>query len=280
MNKPGLLSLLISNNELKPHLHQDNLLIVDMRDYDDYRHAHVPGAVHLDYADISVAAPPALGVLPPAEILAHDLAQLGLTPQHHVVAYDDKSGVNAARLFWTLSVIQHLGGFSLLNGGFFDWFESGHATSNTPPTITPSTYPMIYQSNTLADHQYILDNLNNPKVVLLDCRSIEEYTGAVARAHRGGHIPGAINMDWLTGVDLNDKAKIKNESKIRATYENNGITPDKEIIVYCHTHCRSAHTYFILKLLNYPNVRAYAGSWSEWGNMEVLPIATGSPASQ
>jgi len=274
MSKPNRLPVLISSDALEPHLHQDNLLIVDMRDYDDYRHAHVPGAVHLDYADIAIAASPALGVLPPAETLAHDLTQLGLTPQHHVVAYDDKAGVNAARLFWTLSVIQHPGGFSLLNGGFHDWYDAGKTASNSQPTIQPSEYNFVYQSNTQADRRYILDHLNNPQVILFDCRSEEEYTGAVARAQRGGHIPGAIHIDWLTSVDLSDKGKIKNAETIRHTYEAQGITPNKEIIVYCHTHRRSALIYFILKMLNYPNVRAYAGSWSEWGNIATLPIKT------
>jgi len=272
MSKPDSLPLLISSDELE--LHQDNVLIVDMRGYDDYRHAHVPGAVHLDYADIAIAAPPALGALPPVEALAHDLTQLGLTPQQHVVAYDDRAGVNAARLFWTLSVIQHPGGFSLLNGGFLDWHETGKTTSNSQPTIEPCAYNFVYQSSTQADSQYILNNLDNPNVILFDCRSVEEYTGAVARAQRGGHIPGAINIDWLTGVDLNDKAKIKNTDIIRNTYETQGITPDKEIIVYCHSHRRSALTYFILKVLNYPSVRAYAGSWSEWGNIPTLPVDT------
>jgi len=274
MNKHNSLPLLISSDELESHLHQDNVLIVDMRGYDDYRHAHIPGAVHLDYADIAIAAPPALGALPPVSTLAHDLTQLGLTPQQHVVAYDDRAGVNAARLFWTLSVIQHPGGFSLLNGGFLDWHEAGKTTSNTQSVINPSVYNFVYQSSMQADSQYILNNLDNPDVILLDCRSVEEYTGAVARAQRGGHIPGAINIDWLTGVDFNDKAKIKNTEMIRSAYESHDITPEKEIIVYCHSHRRSALTYFILKMLNYPNVRAYAGSWSEWGNVPTLPVNT------
>jgi thiosulfate/3-mercaptopyruvate sulfurtransferase len=51
-----------------------------------------------------------------------------------------------------------------------------------------------------------------------------------------------------------------------------GLTPDKEIIVYCHTHHRSAHSYTMLKHLGYERVRAYDGSWSEWGNDPSLPI--------
>jgi thiosulfate/3-mercaptopyruvate sulfurtransferase len=50
------------------------------------------------------------------------------------------------------------------------------------------------------------------------------------------------------------------------------VTPDKEVIVYCQTHHRSAHTYIVLKALGYPDVKGYPGSWSEWGNLPDTPI--------
>ena len=52
------------------------------------------------------------------------------------------------------------------------------------------------------------------------------------------------------------------------------MTPDKEVIVYCQTHHRSAHSYWVLRYLGYPQVRGYPGAWSEWGNDPHLPIET------
>jgi thiosulfate/3-mercaptopyruvate sulfurtransferase len=59
---------------------------------------------------------------------------------------------------------------------------------------------------------------------------------------------------------------------LRQEFEVLGVTPDKEVVVYCQTHHRSAHTYFVLKQLGFTKVRGYPGSWSEWGNDPDAPI--------
>ncbi|MCE8423186.1 MAG: hypothetical protein J5U17_03985 [Candidatus Methanoperedens sp.] len=51
-------------------------------------------------------------------------------------------------------------------------------------------------SDKIASAEYILKNISNPEVVLLDVRSPEEYTGEKVRGKRGGHIPGAFNIEW------------------------------------------------------------------------------------
>ena len=55
-------------------------------------------------------------------------------------------------------------------------------------------------------------------------------------------------------------------------YVGRGITSEKLIIPYCQGGYRSAHAYLALRLIGYPNVRNYVGSWKEWGDMEELPI--------
>ena len=64
--------------------------------------------------------------------------------------------------------------------------------------------------------------------------------------------------------------------ELNAIYGGKGVTADKPVITYCRIGERSAHTWFVLtQLLDYPNVRNYDGSWTEWGNLVGAPIEQG-----
>ncbi len=114
----------------------------------------------------------------------------------------------------------------------------------------------------------------NLGVVILDTRSPAEFSGIDRRAARGGHIPGAVNMDWSVALDRERNLRLKPAVELRGILDNLGITPDKEVITHCQTHHRSSHTYLMLKALGYPRTRGYPGSWSEWGNDLELPTET------
>ena len=86
------------------------------------------------------------------------------------------------------------------------------------------------------------------------------------RAERAGHVPGAVNFDWVNAIDQTRSLRLKPAQELKQVLSQLGVTPDKEAIVYCQTHHRSAHTYIVLKSLGYPRVRGYPSSWSEWGN--------------
>jgi thiosulfate/3-mercaptopyruvate sulfurtransferase len=264
--------LLLEPEQLEKHLDDADLLIVDVRNGDSYARGHIRGAINLAYADLIRATPPAMGLLPDIAQLSKVMAAIGLTPDRHVVAYDDEGNGRASRLLWTLDVLGHTQ-LSLLNGGLPAWLAEGRTLSRHTLPPTPSRYSAcLANPAAVADKDYILCRLGQTDLALLDTRSPGEYRGSDVRAARGGHIPGAVNLNWTLAMDEQRQLRCKADATLRALLETIGVTPDKEVILYCQTHHRSAHTYLVLKHLGYPRVRGYAGAWSEWGNDPTLPV--------
>jgi thiosulfate/3-mercaptopyruvate sulfurtransferase len=89
-------------------------------------------------------------------------------------------------------------------------------------------------------------------------------------AARGGRIPGAIPLDWVNNLDA--EGRLEPLAELEAMYANLGLDWQREVITYCQGGYRAAHTWLVLRMLGYPRVRNYLGSWGEWGNREGLPI--------
>ncbi len=266
--------LLIEPDQLAAQLDASNLLIVDLCKPVTYAKLHVPGAMHLGYAQLVALQKPVMGLLPDAATLSQLFSSIGLTPDTHVIAYDEEGGGAAARLLWTLDAIGHHNA-SLLNGGIGAWYNEGHPTEDAPVQATPTHYKATIVDTAIANQHYIREHLDDNNVVLLDSRSPEEYRGEKKFAEHAGHIPGAVNLDWFNVMDKSRNMRLKPETELRALMEERGLTKDKTVVTYCQTHHRSALTYFALKVLGYSNIKGYPGSWSDWGNSEDAPVEAG-----
>lgn len=276
-NTPPL-DLVIEPEELSSIQNNENLLIVDLSNHKQYLQTHIPGAVFIDYGHIVGMNQPYTGLLPEAERFAHILNSLGITPDTQIVAYDEEGGGKAARLIWTLHAMGH-NKASLLNGGLIAWYREKYPLSNETITSQPNTGEQLYkvdftQQPVVADTEYIKNNLDNKSVGLLDARSIDEFTGNAKYAQKNGRIPGAKHFEWTLAMDSEANYRLLSKDKLQSMLDDLGLTQDKEIIVYCQSHHRSALSYLMLKYLGYEKVRGYPGSWSEWGNRTDTPIET------
>jgi thiosulfate/3-mercaptopyruvate sulfurtransferase len=268
--------LLLEPDELEALLKiRDDLLIIDLSAAENYAAHHIPGAVHLPFKLLQAGTPPAPGKLPAKEALEAVFSQIGLTTDKHVIAYDDEGGGWAGRLLWTLDVLDHTK-YSYLNGGLVAWVNEGYPTSTAEKKITPGSYHATFDPKPVADLDDVLSNYQKTDTVIWDARSAAEYDGSKVVAKRGGHIPGAVHLDWLDLMDRTRNLRFKPLEELQAQLNQLGITKDKTVITHCHSHHRSGLSYLLMKILGYPNIKAYHGSWGEWGNREDTPVKTGS----
>jgi thiosulfate/3-mercaptopyruvate sulfurtransferase len=158
----------------------------------------------------------------------------------------------------------------MLDGGFNAWIAAGLPVTREAAAPPPSEWTGTRQEHTIATWRQVRDAVGSGDSVILDTRTDGEYTGAAVRARRGGAVPGAVHIEWMR--NLTPDGDFKPAAELRQMFENAGVTPDREVITYCQGGYRAAHSYLALRLLGYPRIRMYVGSWKEWGDREELPV--------
>lgn len=248
-----------------------DVLLLDVCSDDNYTRGHIAGARHITPARLTLGQPPAPGKLPTADALAAMLGQVGYEPDKLIIAYDDEGGGWAGRLLWILDVIGHEKK-SLLNGGLIAWAAENRDLTTDVPTYNATQVTVTIDNTFTASLPEVLASLDDPDVVIWDARSLEEHRGLRSGSQRAGRIPGAVNLDWLETMDPANGHRTRGD--LQEVLNTLGITRDKRIITHCQTHHRSGLTYALGRQLGY-DIRAYDGSWSEWGNHPNTPIDAG-----
>jgi thiosulfate/3-mercaptopyruvate sulfurtransferase len=256
-------------DELKTRLTDPKLVVMDMRPPEAYANGHIPGARSFDIFGISLVDTRPQPLEAFLWIIEHLIQAKGVDSDSTVVAYDDVAGNRSARLFWFLEYFGH-DDVHVLNGGFNAWTAAGLPVAHEATVPKSGNFKMKPRRELLATADDVNGKLGNPSTVIIDTRSDAEYTGELVRAKRGGAIPGAVHLEWTN--NLNEMGFFKSAEELTKMYAKRNITPDKEVIPHCQGAYRSAHTYLALRLIGYPNVKNYLGSWGEWGNRLDLPI--------
>jgi thiosulfate/3-mercaptopyruvate sulfurtransferase len=158
----------------------------------------------------------------------------------------------------------------VLDGGLDAWIADGRPTTTKAVAPSASTWHGTPQPDRIADWAQVRDRLGQAGTAIVDTRSDAEYYAENVRAKRGGAIPGAVHLEWKRS--LASSGRFKPPAELRAMFESAGVTPDRDVITYRQGGYRAAHTYLALRVLGYPRVRTYTGSWKEWGDREDLPL--------
>ncbi len=260
-------TILVSAPWLHEHLSDANVRVVDARVSDPrlpmgYKASHIPGAVPFDLNRDMYEMAPGGPRVKAAEALAHILGQRGIANDSTIVLYDEGTGPLAGTVYWLLKYLGHAD-VRVLNGGWHAWQQAGAPTTQDIPRVQPMTYTARVDENQHSTAEWIQANIDRDDMVLLDTRMDSEYYS--------GHIPGAVNLSFDEAIDFPTQG-LKDADVLRAQFESVGVTPDKEIVVYCGSGARSAHSYLVLKSLGYPRVRNYKGSMMDWARQRGLPL--------
>ena len=269
---------LVDADWVEAHLHDPKVRLIEVDvDTSAYEQGHIPGAVAFNWQkelqDQVIRAPLS------KEHLEELLSSIGVSNDTTIVLYGDNNNWFAAWALWIFKYYGHQD-VRLLDGGRVKWLaDKRELTTEVPSYPRTSYHAQAPRDDVRAFRDQILSELGQQGFALVDVRSPGEYKGELLAppnlpqegAQRGGHIPGAANIPWARAVQ--EDGTFKPAAELRAIYEGEGITPDKDVVAYCRIGERSSHTWYVLNyLLGYPHVRNYDGSWTEWGSLIGAPI--------
>jgi thiosulfate/3-mercaptopyruvate sulfurtransferase len=267
------LPLIISPESFNESQANDDVLLVAVVQRSVFTSHRIPGSVLVEPAQLMSGVKPAVGKLPTKDRLNSLFSRIGLNSDKHVVVYDDEGGGWAGRFIWTLDIIGHEN-YSYLDGGLTAWLKMGFplSTMEADDSIPePANFSSNIREDLLVSKDEVLASIDDTNSIVWDARAFEEFNGTKVTALRNGHIPGAANLNWLDLQDRENDLRLKPLREIEQQLNAVGISKDKKVITHCQTHHRSGLTYLVGKALGY-DIKAYDGSWSEWGNDAQVPI--------
>lgn len=252
---------------LTQHLGDPSIRVLDARVSDPrlpmgYRSGHIPNALPFDLNRDVYEMGFGMPKMKTPEAIGQILGARGISNAMTIVLYDESTGPLAAFVYWLLKYLGH-SDVRVLNGGWHAWQKAGAPITRELPQVAPCPYSVQIDSQQRSDAEWIQKHGQDSQVVLLDARSDGEYYM--------GHIPGAVNLSFDSTIDYSNQM-LKGADQLKRQFEEVGVTPDKQVVVYCGSGSRSAHTYLVLKSLGYPLVSNYDGSMMDWVQTKRLPV--------
>lgn len=280
---------LVSAEWLVDHLDDDGLRVVDIRGYvrtelldggrqtatyeaarDEYDAGHISGAVFIDWtSDITDPDAKVKAQIARPERFAERMEISGISNDTDVVIVDHAGGHFATRLWWALRYHGHER-VAVLDGGFNRWTQLAFPVDAKVPRVPRATFVPSVQPSLVADASDVMRAIVSRNRQVVDARDAGQYSGAVQRGSRGGHIPTAKHLPIS---DLfSEDGRWKSGAEIRRIATEASLDPDGPVTAYCNGGVTATALLFGLHRAGAKDICNYDGSWNEWGERTDLPI--------
>ncbi len=276
--------VLISPAELAT---RDDVVVIDTRSPDAYAAGHIPGAVNLHEIFTYLATSTPEGMAELRQKFAAAFSAVGLSGAPTAVFCEASMNSGFGQSCRGYFLLQFLGypKAQVLHGGLAAWTAAGLPLSTEAPTPTSAPFPLVDTgSRVIIDAATMLAALDDPAIVKLDVRDVDEWVGTSSSPYgpdfcpRKGRIPGARWLEWYRMMKPTaDGAMFKSADEILAECATVGVTPATTVILYCFKGARASNTLVALKAAGIADVRMYFGGWNEWSRDPALPIDSGLP---
>jgi thiosulfate/3-mercaptopyruvate sulfurtransferase len=276
---------------LAEHLADPRVRVVDARSVphggavvmppgkEQYAAGHVPGAVHLDYADdlSDPATPYAARVAPPGDF-ARVMEANGIGDDTIVVAYDAGTIPFAARIVWMLRYYGHDEAY-VLAGGLPAWTAAGHSLQTggarpaAAPTTTAANAPPDKRVTFTPRERSALRASRDEVLEIAEGRSDEQLVETQrdqTYAQRDRDIRNAVRLSGNLLLDDANGGRIAPRAKLDALVAGAGLDRDKRTVVSCGSGVSASGAWLALRAAGFGDVAVYDGSWMEWEH-DALP---------
>ena len=263
--------IFVTTKWLEEHINDPKIRILDTDSVELYDEGHIPNAANVKDNYFKTSLENRIHVQS-TEQFNNTMSNLGISNDTLVIGYDRSALLYSLRLLWTLNYFGHTK-VKILDGGYQKWISEGRNTSKQQNTYNNGEFRSKINEDFLASNKDVLNSLHYQETQILDVRSDSEWNGTNKRGGpRGGHIPGALHLEWINFHTGGDIPTLKTANQIRSLLNQINFSPKKNTITYCQGGIRAAHVFWVLKLIGLDNVQNYDGSWREWGADFSCPI--------
>ncbi len=226
----------------------------------------IEGAQFFDIDKVADPKSPLAHMLPPAEIFAEKVGQLGISEKDTVVIYD-RAGIAmaASRAWWMFRCMGHEKVF-VLDGGLPKWKDEGYPLVRTASKPVPTTYKAAYKPELFRSLEQMVQNVTSKKETIVDARAAPRFQTSE------GHIPGSYNVPFMDLIAAD--GTLKKPAETRRMFEGAGVSLSKPLTATCGSGVTACVLALALHELGRPDVAVYNGSWTEWKQNPQTPKAT------